>query len=82
MEVSLVVTELAGRDGILFSKDDSYRATAAIVVDGLELHGVGVHVDQLAAEALAIADLKTEYRLAFPPVKTVVVKTVSVDFDA
>lgn len=82
MEVSLVVTELAGKDGLLFSKDDSYRALASVVVDGLLLEGLGEHTDQSVAESLSVAALKRNYHAAFPPVKTIVTKTLSVDFDA
>lgn len=79
MDVTLTVTEVEGKDGFFGSSDDLFNAAAALEVDGVHLLGYGVHMDQAAAEALALADLKIEYRNAFPPVKTLVVKTLSVD---
>lgn len=82
MDVKLTVIEQDVKAGLLAKPVAHFSAVAAVTVDGRNLHGTGLHLDQAVAETLALADLKKEYRLAFPPIKMVVVKTLSVDFDA
>lgn len=85
MDVKLTVVEEDIKAGLLSKPVTHFSAVATVVVNPdkgpvVTLHGTGLHVDQSVCEALAIASLKSEYALAFPPVKTVVVKTLDVDF--
>ncbi len=82
MDVSVVVEEVAQVKKISGKVEQYFVAAAEVSAGGMKLRGSGAHVDQDAAEALAVADLKFEYRRAFPPKKIVITKTVSVNFDA
>lgn len=81
MDVKMTVTEQDIKTGLL-KTEPMFVALATVEVSGKRVAASGYHVDQQVAEALAIAELKNEYRLAFPPVKLVVTKTLSVDFNA
>ena len=81
MDVSVVVQEVEGGTKLLGgTHDDYFAANATVTVENRKLIGYGEHTDQVAAEALALADLKAAYRVAFPPKRIVVSKTVAVDF--
>lgn len=81
MDVQVTVTEQDIKTG-LRKIEPMFVALATVNVGDKRVVATGYHVDQSVAEALAIAELKTQYRIAFPPVKLVVTKTLSVDFDA
>lgn len=81
MDVSVVVEEVENIKRMSGKVEQYFVASATVSTNGTSLRGSGAHEDQTVAEALAISDLKCEYRRAFPPKKIVINKTVAVSFE-
>lgn len=81
MDVSVVVEEVENVKKLSGKVEQYFVANATVSTNGYSLRGQGAHVDQEAAESLAVADLKAEFRRVFPPKKIVITKTVAVNFD-